>query len=250
MDVKDRVVFVAGALNDVGEAVSLRLAKGGATIVVADSDREGLAELESKIKNSGGDVQTIVVNMTSSTEVETAVNRIADEKGRIDVLANCMDISEKASVTDTVMDRWQTLIDGNLTSIFLFTKAVITHMKSKGYGRIVNINDFDYLGMSGSSSYSTIKSGVFGLTRSLALELAKEGITVNTVVKGDLQQNDVELSEENYANAAKRMPVNKLGTTEDIAYAVSLFASESSSYITGQTLFVCGGKSLYSSMSV
>ena len=250
MDIKDRVVLVAGAVNDVGEAVSLRLAKGGAMIVLADSDTEGLTALEKKVADAGGKVKAVTVNMTNGDEVDAAVASIAEESGSIDVLVNCMDTPEKESVSDTVLDRWQTLIDSNLTAVFHFTKAVISKMRAKQYGRIVNINDLDYLGMAGTSSYSTVKSGIFGFTRSLALELAKEGITVNTVVKGEIQQPDVALSEEDYANAAKRMPVNKLGTPDDIAYAVSLFASESSNYITGQTLFVCGGKSLYSSMSV
>jgi NAD(P)-dependent dehydrogenase (short-subunit alcohol dehydrogenase family) len=148
------------------------------------------------------------------------------------------------------MDRWRSLIDCNLTAVFLLTKAVIPIMKEKNYGRIVNLNDFDYLGMPGRSSYSTVKAGIFGLTRALALELAAEGITVNTVVKGEIRASGVDLSEEQLAAAEKRLPVGRLGTVDDIAYAVSHFASNSSKYITGQTLFVCGGKSLYASMSV
>jgi 3-oxoacyl-[acyl-carrier protein] reductase/2-[hydroxy(phenyl)methyl]-succinyl-CoA dehydrogenase BbsC subunit len=250
MDMKDRVVLVAGAVNDVGEAVSLRLAQGGATIVLADSDKQGLTALEKKVADAGGTVKAVVVNLANGDEVEAAVTSIAEESGSIDVLVNCMDTPGKASVSDTALDGWQSLVDSNLSAMFYVTKAVVSTMRAKQYGRIVNINDLDYLGMAGSSGYSTVKSGAFGLTRGLALELAKEGITVNTVVKGVIQKPDVTLSEEEYANAAKRMPVNKLGTTDDIAYAVSLFASESSNYMTGQTLFVCGGKSLFASMSV
>jgi 3-oxoacyl-[acyl-carrier protein] reductase/2-[hydroxy(phenyl)methyl]-succinyl-CoA dehydrogenase BbsC subunit len=250
MDMKDRVVLVAGAVNDVGEAVSLKLAQGGATVVLADSDKEGLTALEKKVAEAGGKAKAVVVDLTSGVEVDAAVASVAEESGSIDVLVNCMDTLEKASVSDTVLDGWKSLVDSNLSAIFYVTKAVVPKMRAKQYGRIVNINDLDYLGMAGSSSYSAVKSGIFGLTRGLALELAKEGITVNTVVKGEIQKPDVTLSEEEYANAAKRMPVNKLGTTDDIAYAVSLFASESSNYITGQTLFVCGGKSLFASLSV
>jgi 3-oxoacyl-[acyl-carrier protein] reductase/2-[hydroxy(phenyl)methyl]-succinyl-CoA dehydrogenase BbsC subunit len=104
--------------------------------------------------------------------------------------------------------------------------------------------------MPGKADYSAVKSGVFGLTRSLALELARDGITVNSVVKGEIRESRVTLTEEELAQAAGRMPVKKLGTPDDVAYAACFMASDSSKYITGQTLFVCGGKSLYSSMSV
>ena len=250
MDIKDSVVLVAGALNDVGETISLKLAAGGATVVLADADKDGLANLEKKVADTGGKVKAFPVNMTNGNDVNAVVDAIAEEHGSIDVLINCMDTAERESVSETAMDRWQTLLDDNLSAVVYFTKAVMTKMKARGYGRIVNVNDFDYLGMPGSSSYSAVKSGIFGLTRSLALELAKENITVNSVVKGEIQKTGQELSEEEYAQIAKQMPVNRLGTTEDIAYAVSFLAAKSSNYITGQTLFVCGGKSLYSSMSV
>jgi NAD(P)-dependent dehydrogenase (short-subunit alcohol dehydrogenase family) len=250
MDVKDRVVLVAGAATDSGAAISLRLAKGGATIVLADSDKEAIASLEKKIVAAGDKAKAWKVNMTKAADVEAAVKAIEVEYGAIDVLVNCMDMPEKKSVAETGADHWHSLIEANLTAVFLFSKAVIPKMKEKKYGRIVNLNDFDYLGMPGRSSYSAVKAGIFGLTRGLALELAADGITVNSVVMGEIKASGAELTEEQLAAAEKRMPVGRIGTVEDIAYAVSHFASRSSKYITGQTLFVCGGKSLYASMSV
>jgi len=250
MNVKDRVVLVAGAATDSGAAISLRLAKGGATVILADSDKEAIALLEKKIAAGGDKAKAWKVNMSNEADVNMTVQAIAAEFGSIDVLINCMDKPERQSVSETDMDRWRSLIDANLTAVFLFAKAVIPIMKEKKYGRIVNLNDFDYLGMPGRSSYSAVKAGIFGLTRALALELAAEGITVNAVVKGEIKAAGVDLSEEQLAAAEKRMPVGRIGTADDIAYAVSHFASSSSKYITGQTLFVCGGKSLYASMSV
>lgn len=250
MDVKNRVVLVAGAATDSGASISLRLAKGGAKIVLADSDRGAIASLEKRIGAAGNKAKAWEVNMTSEADVNAAVQAIAAEFGSIDVLVNCMDLPERQSVSQTDMDRWRSLIDANLTAVFHFAKAVIPIMKEKKYGRIVNLNDFDYLGMRDRSSYSAVKAGIFGLTRALALELAAEGITVNTVVKGEIRVSGVDLSEEQLAAAEKRMPVGRIGTADDIAYAVSHFASSSSKYITGQTLFVCGGKSLYASMSI
>lgn len=250
MDVKNRVVLVAGAATDSGAAISLRLAKGGATIVLADSDKEAIVPLERKIVAAGDKAKAWEVNMSNEADVKVMVQAIAAEFGSVDVLVNCMDKPDRQSVSETGMDRWKSLIDANLTTVFLFAKAVIPLMRENKFGRIVNLNDFDYLGMPGRSSYSAVKAGIFGLTRALALELAAEGITVNTVVKGETKAAGVDLSEEQLAAAEKRMPVGRIGTADDIAYAVSHFASSSSKYITGQTLFVCGGKSLYASMSI
>jgi NAD(P)-dependent dehydrogenase (short-subunit alcohol dehydrogenase family) len=238
MDVKNRVVLVARAATHVGAAISLMLAKGGATVVLADSNREAIASLQNKIVAAGLKAKAWEVKMTNEAEIEAAVQAIAEEFGSIDVLVNTMDMPERLSISGTTMDSWRSLIDAGLTPVFLFTKAVIPIMKEKHYGRIVNLNDFDYLGMPGSSSCSMIKAGIFGLTRALALEVAADGITVNTVVKGEIKPGDVELSEEQLAAAEKRMPVGRLGTADEIAYAVSHFASSSSKYLTGQTLFV------------
>jgi NAD(P)-dependent dehydrogenase (short-subunit alcohol dehydrogenase family) len=250
MDLKDKVVLVAGATNDVGTAISFRLSRAGAAIALADSDKAKLASIEERIKSAGGKAGAWEVTMGDDAEVSRTVQAIADEFGTIDVLVNCMDTPEKQSISGTNMDQWRALIDTNLTAVFLFAKAVIPIMKAKKYGRVITITDFDYLGMPGSSSYSAVKAGIFGFTRALALESARDGITVNSVAKGEIRASNVALSEEQLAAAEKRMPVNKLGTTEDIAYAVSFFASSRSKYVTGQTLFVCGGKSLYASMSV
>jgi NAD(P)-dependent dehydrogenase (short-subunit alcohol dehydrogenase family) len=250
MDVKNRVVLIAGAATDAGTAISVRLAKNGATVILADSESGAIAALEEKILAVGGKAKAWAVNMTNEPVVNTAVQAIVEEFGTIDILVNCMDKQEKNSIAETDMDHWRSLVGGNLTAVFLFCKAVIPIMKQKKYGRIVNLNDFDYLGMPGRSSYCAVKAGIFGLTRALALELAALGITVNSVVKGEIRESGIDLTEEQLAAAEKRMPVGRLGSVDDIAYAVSHFASSSSKYITGQTLFVCGGKSLYASMSV
>ncbi|MBW1850022.1 MAG: SDR family oxidoreductase [Deltaproteobacteria bacterium] len=250
MNVKDRVALVAGAVNDVGEAVGFRLSKSGARVVLADSNQEGLVLLEKKMSEAGGQVKGFAVDLTSSSHVEAAVRSIIEEFGTIDILVNCMDLKRNKPVSEISIDDWRSSIDTNLTPVFLFSKSVIPEMKKRKYGRIVNINDSDYLGMPGKADYSAVKSGVFGLTRSLALELARDGITVNSVVKGEIRESGVTLTEEELAQAAGRMPVKRLGTPDDVAYAACFMASDSSKYITGQTLFVCGGKSLYSSMSV
>ena len=175
---------------------------------------------------------------------------LAKKFGSIDILINAVDYINCKPILETSIDDWDSSLNNNLDPMFLFTKCVIPKMQAKKYGRIVNISDFNYLGMPGTSNYAAAKSGIFGFTRALALELAKDGITVNTVIKGDINLERKELSEEELQKATAAIPVKKLGTPEDVAYAVSYFVSDTSSYTTGQMFFVCGGKSIYASMSI
>jgi 3-oxoacyl-[acyl-carrier protein] reductase/2-[hydroxy(phenyl)methyl]-succinyl-CoA dehydrogenase BbsC subunit len=121
-------------------------------------------------------------------------------------------------------------------------------MRKNSHGRIISIGSLDYLGWQGKANYSAARSAIFGFTRSLALELAKSGITVNYVAKGEIAA--APLSEEDTARIKEVVPVQRAGKPEDVASVVGFFASDASSYLTGQTLFVCGGKSIYFSMSV
>jgi 3-oxoacyl-[acyl-carrier protein] reductase/2-[hydroxy(phenyl)methyl]-succinyl-CoA dehydrogenase BbsC subunit len=248
--VKDRVALVAGATNDVGEAICLGLGKGQAKVVVVDSDAGKVDALVSKMSDAGLQAEGVVVDMTNSLDVKQAIDSLAEKFGAIDILVNCMDSGNGKGIAEASDEDWNTSLNMNLTPVYLFCKYVVPKMREKKYGRIINMSDLNYLGMPGQANYAAAKSGIFGLTRGLALELGKEGITVNSIVKGDIKESGVEMSEEDLAKAAGRMPVKRLGNADDVAYAACFFASDTSKYLTGQTLFVCGGKSLYSSMSV
>jgi len=121
-------------------------------------------------------------------------------------------------------------------------------MKTRKYGRVINISSLSYLGFQGLSSYAAAKSALFGLTRSLALESARNGVTVNCVAKGDMATAGMD--EATIEKCIKAIPVRRMGKPEDVAKAVGFFASDRSPYVTGQTFFVCGGKSIHFSMSI
>ncbi len=247
---KDRVALIAGAANDVGEAVALRLGKGGAKVVLVDSNSAKVDEIVKKLVAAGMQAEGLTVDTEDSSSIKKGVDSVVDRIGSIDILVNCMDYANGKPILDCSAVDWEDSIRKNLAPVFMFCEAVVSGMKEKKYGRIINLSDLNYLGMPGKANYAAAKSGIFGLTRALALELAKEAVTVNCVVKGDLKSSDVEMSEEELAAVAGRMPVKKLGTPDDVAYAVAYFASDTSKYTTGQMLFVCGGKSIYSSMSI
>ena len=248
--INNRVVLIVGAADSIGEAIGIRLGKGGASIILVDSDSERVNSTVKKIADAGVKVEGKAIDIKDPKQVEETVEDIARRFGSIDVLINAEDYVNCKPISEASVDDWNAAINNNLLPMFLFSKYVIPKMQAKKYGRIVNISEITYLGMPGTSNYAAAKSGIFGFTRALALELAKDGITVNTVIKGDVNMEKKELSEEEFQKATATIPVKRLGMPEDIAYAVSYFASDTSSYTTGQMFFVCGGKSMYSSMSI
>lgn len=248
--IKDRVALIVGATDDVGQAISIDLAGKGARVAMVDSDSDKLELLVNKVKSSGNEAEKIAIDTTNPSEVKTAIDQIVKKYGTLDILINNIDSDQGFPISDSSFENWENSLKENLNPVVLFSLNVIPGMREKKYGRIINIGSSSYLGFPNKSNYCTSKSALFGLTRSFALELAKDGITVNQVLKGDIKGTASGISEEDEAKAAKGHPVQRLGTPEDVAYAVSYFASDPSKYVTGQTLFVCGGKSLYSSMSV
>lgn len=248
--INERVVLIAGATDPIGEAIGVRLGKAGASIFVVDSDSDKVNTTVKKIADAGVKVEGNSIDTRDPKQVEDTIEDIIKRFGSIDVLINAADYVNCKAITDASLSDWSDAINNNLLPTFLFTKYVIPKMQAKKYGRIINLSEITYLGMPGTSNYAAAKSAIFGLTRALALELAKDGITVNTVIKGDINLERKELSEEELQKATAAIPVKRLGMPEDIAYAVSYFVSDTSSYTTGQMFFVCGGKSMYSSMSI
>ena len=247
---KDKIALIVGAANDVGQAISIKFAESGAIVVLIDSDLQKLNKLSLKLEAAGSKAEIIALDPTDSNAVKTAVDTVFKKFGSIDILINNIDHKDGVSISEGTLEIWSNSLNKNIIPVISFCLNVVPAMRKKKYGRIVNVGSFEYLGIPNQSNYCTAKSAVFGLTRSIALELARDGITVNQVLKGDIKTSENEMSEDAEVKAASRLPVQRLGKPDDIAYAVAYLASDKSRYITGQNLFVCGGKSIYSSMSV
>jgi NAD(P)-dependent dehydrogenase (short-subunit alcohol dehydrogenase family) len=246
--VKDRVALISCATDEVGAAIGIRLAEKGAKVIISGSDQEKIDLIVAAIKAKNGSAVGMIVDGTQSGEVKMAVAKIITDFGKVDILVNNSESRHFSRLGEISDSQWQESFTSNLNPVFYFCRELIPRMCAQKFGRVINIGDIEYMGLPGKSNYAAAKSALFGLTRSLALEVAKDEVTVNCVAKGDIKISG--MSDEDVEKAASRLPAKKIGTPDDVARAVGFFASDTSKYVTGQTFFICGGKSIYFSMSI
>lgn len=247
-DFTGQAVLIANACDAIGAALGNYFASRGAAVVLCGPDVKSLDALACDITTSGGQVVATAMVSDSTQDIDSAVDQILVRTEKIDILVNNFDDAELRPAADLAVDGFRANIEAMLIKSFRFMHAVLKTMRARRYGRIINIYKLAYLGLPGQASVAAAHAGLFGLSRSIALEAANEGVTVNAVVQGDIGAPDLPAADAKKLGGT--VPVKRLGTPADIAYAVGFFASPAASYVTGQTLFACGGKSAYFSMSV
>ena len=245
MNVKDRVAIVTGSGSGIGKAIVARLAAQGAKTAVVDVNLAAAEATAAEIRAAGGSALALACNVTDKAAVQAMVAQVAGAHGRVDILVNNVGIVRDNYLTKMPEEDWDLVIDTNLKSYFLCSQAVVPGMRDQGYGRIVNISSRAWLGNVGQANYSAAKGGIVSLTRVLAMELGKSGITANTICPGLIDTPLIRaLTPEVQEKLRKAQPSGKIGTPDEIAYAVQFFAADEAWYVTGQTMYVCGGKSL------
>ncbi len=244
MTFEGKIAVVTGASRGIGRGIALELAKRGASIVVNyNASADAANEVVAQVEGMGGKALAVKADVSQEADADALIKTAVDAYGRIDILVNNAGTTRDNVIMLMKAEDFDTVVQTNLRSTWLVSKAAVRSMMRKRYGRIVNITSISgIMGNAGQTNYSASKAGIIGLTKALAREVASRGITVNAVAPGfvltDLTSG---LPEELTKKLNENIPLGRWGTIEDVAQATAFLASDEAAYITGHILSVDGG---------
>jgi acetoacetyl-CoA reductase len=240
------IAVVTGGTGGIGSAISQRLATDFKVVACyfKDGRHEEAKQWQEEQKQLGYDIDIVFGDIAQYSDCEKITALIMERYGRIDVLVNNAGITKDSSLRKMTPQQWQQVLDANLTSVFNMTRNVISVMLEKAYGRIISISSINgRKGQFGQCNYASTKAALFGFTKSLALEVASKGITVNTISPGYIETPMLAGVKEEVLNSIiANIPVGRLGYPKEVADAVAFLASADSGFITGANLDVNGGQ--------
>jgi 3-oxoacyl-[acyl-carrier protein] reductase len=244
MPLRNRVALVTGGSRGIGKGIAVRLAKEGARVAIAYRSNKGAAQLALRqLQALGADCVAVETDITHPGRAEQLIRTVVDRYGRIDVLVNNVGDFKWGTLAESSIEDWESIFNSNLMTVMQMSRAALPPMRKGRWGRIINLGAVGAeraFGQAKISAYAAAKAAVVALSRSLALEEAKNGITVNVVNPSSIDEKDLSLDEARKMRDA-RFPIGRPPTVEDIASSVAYFASEESEYVTGQVLNVSGG---------
>ncbi|MFB1081144.1 3-oxoacyl-[acyl-carrier-protein] reductase [Jeotgalibacillus sp. JSM ZJ347] len=244
MKLEGKTAVVTGASRGIGRSIAIELAKNGSNVVVNYSGNEEKAkETAKEVEAAGAKALVFKADVSNADDVQAMLKETLSEFGSIDILVNNAGITKDNLLMRMKEDDWDQVMDINLKSVFLTTKAAARPMMKQRKGKIINVSSIvGVMGNAGQANYVASKAGVIGLTKTSAKELAPRGINVNAVAPGFIETDMTgELAEDVQASMKQMIPLDRFGKPEDIAKAVIFLASDDSDYITGQTIHIDGG---------
>lgn len=245
LSLEGKIAVVTGGTSGIGRSLSLGLADAGANVIATARRRQQVDETADEIEASGRKTLRLISDVCDRASLDTLLTSTLESFGKIDILVNCAGIINRTPTLTLPEEEWARILDTNLTGTLRACQVFGKHMLERGYGRIINIASLNsFVALSEVAAYAASKAGVASLTRSLAVEWSKKGVTVNAIAPGVF----ITALNENLLNGTPRghellmrTPMSRFGRTEELIGAAIYLASESASYVTGQTLVVDGG---------
>jgi 3-oxoacyl-[acyl-carrier protein] reductase len=244
-----RIAIVTGSARGIGAETAKRLAADGLAVAVLDLNEADGAETVAEIEKAGGKAIAVGADVSNSDQVSAAVEKVVADLGEPTVLVNNAGVTRDNLIFKMAETDWDMVMNVHLRGAFLMTRATQKYMVGAKWGRIINLSSTSAVGNRGQANYSAAKAGMQGFTKTLAIELGKFGITVNSVAPGFIATDMTAATaarlgfdfEDYKAAAAQGIPVQRVGEPADIANAISFFAGEAASFVSGQVLYVAGG---------
>jgi 3-oxoacyl-[acyl-carrier protein] reductase len=244
VSLREKAVLITGGSRGIGKGIAFGLAREGARIAISyRANKTAAQNTLRQLQSQGADCLCVEADATNPEIVDSLVNHVIDRFGRLDVLVNNVGEFNWKPVIETSISEWEAILRSNLMSVFYASKAVLSAMRRQRWGRIINLGAVGAeraFGQATISAYAASKAAVVAFSRSLAVEEAKHGITVNVINPSNIDEKDLTIDEARRMRDS-RFPIGRPPSAEDVSAAVKFFASESADYITGQVLNVSGG---------
>jgi NAD(P)-dependent dehydrogenase (short-subunit alcohol dehydrogenase family) len=243
-----RIAIVTGAGQGIGRAIALGMAREGAALVIADLDEANAGAVGREIERVGGKASALYTDISNEGSVRGMIDHTLNEHGHVDILVNNAGIFPTSSVEEMAEEEWNRVIGTNLIGTFLCSRAVVPHLLTQRSGRIISLTSGRaFQGARHGAHYAASKAGIIAFSKSLALELAPYGITVNVICPGitDTAQPRGHQTEEQIYAQGQRIPLGRIGQPEDLVGPAIFLASDAAGFITGQTILVNGGSIMW-----
>ncbi|MEO8369955.1 MAG: SDR family NAD(P)-dependent oxidoreductase [Candidatus Solibacter sp.] len=245
MKLEDRTAVITGASKGLGRAMALALAAEGARVALVSRDREKLTAVADEVTAAGGRATVFTADVTSEEDVRRVESEILAVYGKVNILINNAGVNVRKPVVDFTLEEWRKVMDTNVTAAFLMCRSFVPAMTGQGYGRILNMTSImSHVSLPGRIAYATSKTALLGMTRTLALELAPEQITVNGISPGPFgTEMNKPLMENPEINAQfmANIPLGRWGKVEEIGQLALYLCSEDAGFITGTDILIDGG---------